>query len=73
MVGAASVRKVVEFLNIELAQLADGTIHVGITATTVDEKEHRLLCQQITSERVESIEDALAVIRDCVIDTIVAM
>jgi hypothetical protein len=63
MVDTASTRRAVEFYSIELAQLADGTIHVSLTATTVDEEEPQLLCQEIVSERAVSIDDALAVIR----------
>jgi hypothetical protein len=44
MVGTATTRKAVEFYTIELAQLADGTFHVSLTATTVDEEEAQLLC-----------------------------
>jgi len=63
MVDTASSRNAVEFYSIELAQLADGTIHVSVTATTVDEEEPQLLCQDIVSECVVSIDDALAVIK----------
>jgi hypothetical protein len=69
MVDTASTRKAVEFYSIELAQLADGTIHVSLTATTVDEEEPQLLCQEIVSERVVSIDDALAVIKEGVTGT----
>ena len=69
MVDTARSRKAVEFYSIELAQLADGTIHVAVTATTVDEEEPQLLCQDIVSERVVSIDDALAVIRQGVSGT----
>jgi hypothetical protein len=67
MVGTASTRQAVEFYTIELAQLADGTIHVTLTATTVDDEEPQLLSQEIVSERVASIDDALAIIKDGVI------
>ena len=67
MVDTATTRKVVEFYSIELAQLADGTFHVSLTATTVDEEEPQLLCQEIVSERVVSLDDALAVIKEGVI------
>ena len=60
---AADTRKAVEFYNIELAILDDGGILVAITSTTVDEDEPQLLCQEIASERVVSIDDALAVIK----------
>ena len=70
MVDTSCTRKAVEFYSIELAQLADGTIHVAVTATTVDEEEPQLLCQDIVSERVVSIDDALAVIKQGVSGTI---
>ena len=63
MADTTSTRKAVEFYNIELAQLADGTFHVSVTATTVDDEEPQLLSQEIASERVISIDDALAVIK----------
>ena len=69
MPDIASTRKAVEFYTIELAQLADGTFHVALTATTVDEEEPQLLCQEIASERVVSIDDALAVIKQGVSGT----
>ena len=69
MVDTATTRKVVEFYTIELAQLADGTFHVSLTATTVDEEEPQLLCQEIASERVVSLDDALAVIKEGVTGT----
>lgn len=69
MVDTASYRKAVEFYTIELAQLADGTLHVSLTATSVDEEEPQLLCQEIATARVNSIDDALAVIKEGVIST----
>jgi hypothetical protein len=64
MCGKKAIRKAVEFYTIELSQLADGTIFVSMTATTVDEEEPQLLCQEIVSKRVISIDHALAAIRD---------
>jgi hypothetical protein len=61
-----STRKAVEFYTIELAQLADGGFHVSLMATSVDEEEPQLLSQEIASERVATLDDALAVIRDSV-------
>jgi hypothetical protein len=46
MVDTATTRKAVEFYSIELAQLADGTIHVSMTATTVDDEEPHGTCQR---------------------------
>ena len=53
-------RKAVWFYNLELAQLAEGDYHLSVSATTVDEEEPQLLCQEILDERVASIDDALA-------------
>ena len=58
-----AARKAVEFYTIELSQLADGAMFVSMMATTIDEEEPQLLCQEITSERVASIDDALAIIK----------
>ncbi|MGD0761991.1 MAG: hypothetical protein ABR929_02165 [Roseiarcus sp.] len=59
-----STRKAVEFYTIELAQLDGGGFHISLTATTVDEEEPQLLLQEIACERVASLEDALAVIKN---------
>ena len=64
MCGEKAIRKAVEFYTIELSQLADGTIFVSMTATTVDEEEPQLLCQEIVNKRVISIDHALAAIRN---------
>ena len=63
---ARSTRKAVESFTIELAQLAGGGFHVSLTATTVDEEEPQLLLQEIASERVATLDDALAVIKNSV-------
>jgi hypothetical protein len=42
-------------------------IHVSMTATTVDEEEPQLLNQEIASDRVATIDDALAIIKAGVI------
>lgn len=41
----------------------DGTMFVAMTATGIDEQEPQLLTQEITSERVISVDAALAVIK----------
>ena len=69
MADMTSTRKAIEFYTIELAQLVDGTFHVALTATTVDEEEPQLLCQEIASERVVSLDDAPAVIKEGVTGT----
>ena len=52
-----------EFFRIELAPLIDGKIFVSLTATTVDEQEPQLLDQEITCDRVTSLDDIIALIR----------
>ena len=63
MPDANAAWKAIEFYTIELSHLADGAMFVSMTATTVDDEEPQLLFQEITSERVVSIDDALAVIK----------
>lgn len=53
----------VEFCRIELASLADGNVHVSLTATTVDEEEPQLLDQEIARDKVATMDDVLALIR----------
>ncbi|MCR4283195.1 MAG: hypothetical protein NUV72_09245 [Bauldia sp.] len=64
MADANAAWKAVEFYTIELSQLADGAMFVSMMATTIDEEEPQLLSQEITSERVASIDDALAIIKE---------
>jgi hypothetical protein len=52
-----------EFLRIELSPLADGNVFVAMTATTVDDFEPQLLDQEISRERVATIDDVVALIR----------
>ena len=62
MAETPTTRKAVWFYSLELALLVDG----GYTfpcATTVDEDEPQLLCQEILDERVASIDDALATLK----------
>src|SRR5438045_1187040 len=69
MVDTTRTRQVVQFYTIEIAQLEAGGFHVAVTATTVDDLEPQLLCQEVASDRVGSIDDALAIIKECVADT----
>jgi hypothetical protein len=64
MAEIAINRKAVWFYNLELALLAEGGYHVSLTATTVDEDEPQLLCQELLDERVATIDDALALIKN---------
>ena len=52
-----------EFFRIELAPLADGKVFVSLTATTVDEEEPQLLDQEIVCDRVETVDELIALIR----------
>jgi len=54
----------VEFVRIQLAPMGDGQILVSLTATTVDETEPELLDQEIACERVRSLDDLFALIRE---------
>jgi hypothetical protein len=63
MVDTAHTRKAVEFYTIELAQLADGTYQVSLTATTVDDEEPQLLNQEIDSRRGASLDEVLSMIK----------
>jgi hypothetical protein len=63
-IGAPRALPGVEFLRIELTPLVDGGIFVSLTATTVDDEEPQLLDQEIASDRVATIEAALAFISE---------
>jgi hypothetical protein len=67
MAAETVVRKAVEFFTIELSQLADGEILIAMMATMVDGEEPELLSQEIASERVSTIDEALAVIRSGIV------
>jgi hypothetical protein len=59
MVEPATTRKAAWFFSLDVALLTDGGYHLSVTATTVDEEEPQLLCQELLDERVASIDDAL--------------
>ena len=69
MAAPAEVRKAVEYFTIELSQLAGGAIHLGMTATTVDDQEPQLLNQEIVKSCFASLDDALALIKQGVLRT----
>jgi len=56
--------KALEFFTIQLSPLADGNVFVAMTATTVDDQEAQLLSMEIASDRVATIDDALALIAE---------
>lgn len=60
-------RPSIEFLTVELMPLADGLLSVIVKATTCEplrEDDFELVGMQIANERVASLDQALAVIRD---------
>jgi hypothetical protein len=59
-----TVRKVVEYFFVEIAQLPHGTYYVSLTATSVDEEEPQLLNQEIDRRRGVSLDEVLAVIKN---------
>jgi hypothetical protein len=57
----------VEFYTIELARLADGTLYLSMAATVVDNTdEPELTNLHIADQRVATIDDALAMVKECV-------
>lgn len=52
-----------EFFRMELSPQIDGKLLVALTATTVDEEEPQLLDQEIACERVDTLDDVIALIR----------
>lgn len=56
--------KSLEFFTIQLSPLADGNVFVAMTATMVDDQDAQLLNQEIASDRVATIDDALALIAE---------
>ena len=59
----APFSEVIEY-NVVLAPLADGRIHVALTATTIDEDMPQLVTQEIATECVATVDDVLAIIRN---------
>lgn len=51
----------------EIAELADGTYSLALTATTVDEEEPQLLSQEIDSRRGVVLDEVLATIKEALI------
>jgi hypothetical protein len=60
--AGVTVRKAVVSYLAEIAQLADGTYYVSLTATTVDDEELQLLNMEIERRRGVSLDEVLAVI-----------
>jgi len=51
------------FYTAELSQLPDGRIFLSLSATSVDEDGPQLVHQEIASERVANIDEALSIIK----------
>ena len=71
--GAAAVScppadplSLIQFYSIELMPTADGCFSVGVVAT-ICEREGELESMEMASERVTTIDEALAVIREALI------
>ena len=58
------VRKAIECYFAEIAQLADGTFYVSLTATTVDDEEPQLINQEVDNRRGVSLDEVLDVIKN---------
>jgi hypothetical protein len=57
----------IQFCSVEIAPLADGRISIGMTATMCEsaaDGDFELVSMDMAAARVESIDQALAVIRD---------
>ena len=59
-----SVIQGAEFFRMELSPQIDGKLLVALTATTVDDEEPQLLDQEIACERVDTLDDVIALIRN---------
>jgi len=53
----------IQFVNIEITPLIDGQFAVAMQATLLDEQELQFIGQDLAYERVETLDQALAVIR----------
>jgi hypothetical protein len=62
----------IQFYSVELTPLEDGHVSVGIGATlcqAVDDESYELVNMDVASARVDSIDQALAMIREAVVST----
>jgi hypothetical protein len=62
----------IQFYSVEIMPLPDGRMSVGIGATiceTVDDDDFELVNMDVASARVDTIDEALAVIRQAVAST----
>jgi len=54
----------IQFLNIELTPLIGGEYSVVMQATLLDEQELQFVAEDLANERVATLDQALAVIRE---------
>jgi hypothetical protein len=59
----SSVIQGADFLRMELSPQIDGKLLVALTATTVDQEEPELLDQEVAFQRVDTLDDVIALIR----------
>jgi hypothetical protein len=63
----------IQFYSVEIMPLSDGRMSVGIGARiceAVDDDDFQLINMDVASARVDTIDDALAVIRQAVASTL---
>jgi hypothetical protein len=63
----------IQFYSVEIMPLADGRMSVGVGATiceTVDDDDFELVNMDVASARVDTIDQALALIREAVASTL---
>ena len=53
----------IEFVTMQLAPLADGSISVAMKSTRFDEQELELIDQELVDERISSLEQLFCLIR----------
>jgi hypothetical protein len=61
--GPAPVQFPLQFVHIELAPLLGGKFSVVMQATLLDEKELEFIGQDLANAQVETLDQALAIIR----------
>jgi hypothetical protein len=62
--AGASASNPLQFVNIEIMPLIDGRFSVIMQATLLDEEQLEFIGQDLANERVRTLDEALAVIRD---------
>jgi hypothetical protein len=61
--ASAAASNPLQFVNIEITPLMGGQFSVAMQATLLDEQELAFVGQELAFERVETLDQALAVIR----------